>query len=100
LTKRWVSQGLNPSYGLNAIRGYLDPDESAIGTAVNIRHVAATPAGHDVPAEAEVTAVDGRHVTFKVTTRDDKEEIGAGTHEHAVIDRARFDGRLAMKRES
>src|SRR3954464_6195517 len=58
---------------LNAIRGYLDPGESAVGTAVNIRHLAATPVGHDVTAEAEVTGVDGRTVTFKVTARDETE---------------------------
>jgi fluoroacetyl-CoA thioesterase len=83
---------------LNAIRGYLDPGESAVGTAVDIRHLAATPAGQDVTAEAEVTKVDGRHITFRVTARDATEEIGAGTHERAVIDRAKFDARLAAKR--
>jgi fluoroacetyl-CoA thioesterase len=83
---------------LNAIRGYLDPGESAVGTAVDIRHLAATPAGQDVTAEAEVTKVEGRHVTFKVTARDETEEIGSGTHERAVIDRARLDARLAKKR--
>jgi fluoroacetyl-CoA thioesterase len=65
---------------LNAIRGFLDQGESAVGTAVNIRHLAATPVGHDVTAEAEVTGVDGRHITFMVTARDGSEEIGAGTH--------------------
>ena len=40
---------------LNAVRGYLDPGESAVGTLVNIQHLAATPAGHQVIAEAEVT---------------------------------------------
>jgi fluoroacetyl-CoA thioesterase len=83
---------------LNAIRDYLDPSESAVGTAVNIRHLAATPAGHEVTAQAEVTKVDGRHITFKVSARDEREEIGAGTHERAVIDRARLDARLAAKR--
>src|SRR5882757_7500999 len=83
---------------LNAIRGYLDPGESAVGTAVDIRHLAATPAGHEVMAEAEVTKVEGRHITFKVTAHDEKEEIGSGTHERAVIDRARLDARLAKKR--
>ena len=82
---------------LNAIRGYLDPGESAVGTAVSIRHVAATPVGHDVTAEAEVTGVDGRHVRFKVTARDENEEIGSGTHERAVIDLKRLGERLAMK---
>ena len=83
---------------LNAIRGYLDPGESAVGTAVDVRHLAATPAGHDVTAEAEVTKVEGRTVTFKVTARDETEQIGSGTHERAVIDRARLETRLAKKR--
>ena len=30
---------------LNAIRGYLDTGESAVGTTVDVRHLAATPAG-------------------------------------------------------
>src|SRR6266568_2975064 len=63
---------------LNAIRGYLDPGESAVGTAVDIRHVAATPVGHEVTAQAEVTAVDGRRIAFNVSARDETEEIGNG----------------------
>jgi len=85
---------------LNAIREFLDPSESAVGTAVDVRHLAATPVAHQVTAEAEVTGVDGRRITFKVSARDDKEEIGAGTHERMVIDRARLDARLATKRKS
>jgi fluoroacetyl-CoA thioesterase len=82
---------------LNAIRGYLDPGESAVGTAVNIRHVAATPVGHHVTAEAVVTKVDGRRVEFDVSAHDDKEEIGNGTHERMVVDMARLDQRLKAK---
>jgi fluoroacetyl-CoA thioesterase len=85
------------SAALNAIREFLDPGESAVGTAVDIRHLAATPVGYNVTADAEVTKVDGWHITFKVSARDDKEEIGTGTHERAVIDRRRFDARLAAK---
>jgi acyl-coenzyme A thioesterase PaaI-like protein len=51
---------------LNAIRAYLDPGESAVGTAVNVRHVAATPVGRLVTGEAEVTKVDGRQIKFTV----------------------------------
>ena len=82
---------------LNAIRGYLDPGESAVGTAVDIRHLAATPAGHEVMAEAQVTGVDGRRVTFNVSARDETEEIGRGTHERMVVDVRRLDQRLAAK---
>ena len=82
---------------LNAVRAYLDPGESAVGTAVNIKHLAATPAGHQVTAEAVVTKVDGRRIEFDVTARDETEEIGKGTHERMVVDMARLDKRLAAK---
>lgn len=82
---------------LNAVRDYLDPGESAVGTAVDIRHIAATPAGHQVTAEAEVTKVDGRRIEFKVSARDETEEIGNGTHERMVVDMGRIDQRLKAK---
>src|SRR5438477_897525 len=82
---------------LNAIRGYLDAGESAVGTAVDVRHLAATPAGHEVTAEAEVTGVDGRRVMFNVSARDEKEEIGRGTHERMVVDLRRLGERLSAK---
>jgi fluoroacetyl-CoA thioesterase len=83
---------------LNAVRGYLDPGESAVGTVVNVRHLAATPVGHQITAEAEVTEVDGRRVAFKVSARDDTELIGEGTHERMVVDLARLDKRLQAKK--
>jgi fluoroacetyl-CoA thioesterase len=82
---------------LNAIRDYLDPDETAVGTKVSIKHLAATPVGHQVEAEAEVIKVDGRRVEFKVTARDETEEIGAGTHERMVVNLGRLKSRLAAK---
>ena len=82
---------------LNAIREYLEPGESAVGTVVNVRHLAATPVGHQVTAEAEVTKVDGRRIEFKVSARDEMEEIGDGTHERVVVDRARLGKRLKEK---
>jgi fluoroacetyl-CoA thioesterase len=85
---------------LNAIRGYLDAGESAVGTAIDVRHLAATPAGHEVTAEAEVTRVDGRRVAFNVQARDEKEEIGRGTHERMVVDLRRLDERLSAKRKA
>ena len=82
---------------LNAVRNYLDPGESAVGTVVNVRHIAATPAGHRVTAEAEVTKVDGRRIEFKVSARDEIEPIGVGTHERMVVDMNRLDQKLKAK---
>ena len=82
---------------LNAVRDYLDPGESAVGTVVNIRHLAPTPAGNRVTAEAVVTKVDGRRIEFDVIARDEFEEIGNGTHERMVVDLARLARRLDAK---
>jgi fluoroacetyl-CoA thioesterase len=82
---------------LNAIKPYLEAGESAVGTAIDMRHLAATPVGHEVTAHAEVTEVDGRRVKFKVSARDETEEIGSGDHERMVIDLQRLSQRLAAK---
>jgi predicted thioesterase len=85
---------------LNAIRDYLEPGESAVGTAVDIKHLAATPVGHQVTATAEVTKVDGRRIEFNVSACDEQEEIGAGTHERMLVDMARLNKKLAAKARS
>jgi fluoroacetyl-CoA thioesterase len=85
---------------LNAIKAYLDPGESAVGTQVDVRHLAPTPVGAKVLGEAEVTRVDGRRVAFAVSARDDAEEIGAGTHERVIVDLVRLARRLDAKHAS
>jgi fluoroacetyl-CoA thioesterase len=79
---------------LNAIRAYLDPGESAVGTAVNIRHLAAMPVGRLVTGEAEVAEVSGRQIEFTVRATEGNKEIGAGSHSRVVIDAAKFTQRL------
>jgi fluoroacetyl-CoA thioesterase len=82
---------------LDAIRDYLEPGESAIGTAVDIRHLAATPVGQHVTAEAQVTQAEGRRLVFAVTARDEADEIGRGSHERMVVDLQRLARRLDAK---
>jgi fluoroacetyl-CoA thioesterase len=85
---------------LNAIRPFFDAGESAVGTAVNVQHLAATPVGHQVRAEAEVIGVEGKRIIFRVRADDETVEIGNGTHERVVIDVSRFSKRLAAKAKS
>jgi fluoroacetyl-CoA thioesterase len=82
---------------LAAVRSYLEPGESAVGTAVAVRHLAATPEGRHVTGEAEVTGVDGKRIEFSVRAVEGGKEIGIGTHQRAVIDFAKFTARLASE---
>ncbi|MBV8188077.1 MAG: thioesterase family protein [Alphaproteobacteria bacterium] len=85
---------------LNAIKPYLDAGESAVGTAVDVKHLAATPVGRDVTATAEVVGIEGRRIDFKVSASDGTDEIGKGTHQRIVIDLRSFNERLARKAAS
>ncbi len=81
-----------------AIDPLLPEGQASVGTALNIRHLAATPLGGKVRARAEVTAVDGRQVQFRVQVWDETELVGEGEHTRFIIDRARFSQRVAAKK--
>jgi fluoroacetyl-CoA thioesterase len=82
---------------LNAIKPYLDAGESALGTHVDVRHLAATPVGRRVVGEAKVTKVDGRRIEFSIWATDGDEEIGVGTHERVVVELSKLSERLKAK---
>ena len=73
-----------------AIAAVLKETETTVGTALNIEHIAATPVGLEVRAEAEVTAVDGKVITFQIHAYDEAGEIGRGTHKRVIVNSQRF----------
>jgi len=79
---------------LLALAGHLDHDEATLGVHVDISHEAPTPPGAPVTVEVELTAVDGRTLTFAVQARDDAAVISRGTHRRAIITPSRFHARL------
>ncbi|GIL12407.1 MAG: thioesterase [Chloroflexota bacterium] len=80
-----------------AIDHLLPEGQASVGTALDVRHLAATPLGQQVRARAEVTRVEGRQVVFKVQAWDEQELIGEGTHTRFVIDVTRFTQRVESK---
>lgn len=82
---------------LNALKPYFEADETAVGSRVDVIHLAATVVGRKVKGKAEVVRVDGRRIEFKVRATDGGEEIGIGTHERMVINLEKFADRLAKK---
>lgn len=73
-----------------AIAGALPDDKTSVGMELAISHLSATPVGMEVRAEAEVTAVDGNIITFKVAAFDESGKIGEGTHKRALVTSQRF----------
>ena len=73
-----------------AIAGALSDTQTTVGTMLNIEHTSATPVGLEVRAEAEVTAVEGKVITFAVAAFDEAGEIGRGTHKRVIVNSQKF----------
>ncbi|QEX24541.1 hypothetical protein FRZ61_44820 [Hypericibacter adhaerens] len=73
-----------------AIRDCYEAGEVSVGTKVDIEHLAAAPLGQAIEASAEVVAVQGRRVDFKVEAHQGGRLVMQGRHQRAVVDLARF----------
>jgi fluoroacetyl-CoA thioesterase len=68
-----------------ALADILQPDETSVGVAVEVEHVAATPIGHQVTCVARIVHVDRALITFQVTAQDERELIARGLHKRRVV---------------
>ena len=82
---------------LAAVEDLLPAGCQSLGIHLDVRHFAGTPVGLKVQATAELIAIEGRTLTFKVDARDETEPIGGGTHQRVVVTVARFDERVQKK---
>jgi len=73
-----------------AIAQCLSDTQTTVGTALNIEHISATPVGMEVRAEATVTAVEGKVITFELHAYDEAGEIGKGTHKRVLVNSQKF----------
>ena len=73
-----------------AIEEAMDETKTTVGTELNIQHISATPVGLEVRAEATVTAVDGKVISFEVRAFDEAGEIGKGTHKRVIVPTQKF----------
>ncbi len=73
-----------------SIAPFLAEGESSVGISMNLAHTSATPVGMEVRAESEVTAVEGRKVTFQIIAYDEAGQIGSATHERFIVKAERF----------
>ena len=73
-----------------AIADALGENQTTVGTMLSIEHLSATPVGLEVRAEAEVTAVEGKVITFALRAFDEAGEIGRGTHKRVMVNSQKF----------
>ncbi len=80
-----------------ALASALPPGQTSVGTVIELRHTAPTPPGLSVTARAELTAVEGRRLRFRVTAWDEIEQVAEGWHIRVIVDQERFLHRALAK---
>jgi len=76
---------------------HLQAGEQSVGISMSLKHLAATPLGMEVRIKTEITAVEGKKVTFRLEAYDEMEKIGEATHERFIIQADKFNARVADK---
>ena len=82
-----------------SVASELEEGSGTVGTALNVKHVAATPVGMKVTCETELIKVDGRALTFSVKAFDEKGLIGEGEHERFIVFNEKFQAKADAKLE-
>lgn len=80
-----------------ALSGTLEEGVTTVGTQMNVSHVAATPVGMEVWAEATLTAQDGRAYTFSIEAYDAAGLIGKAEHQRFAVKVDRFMAKTNAK---
>ena len=82
-----------------SVQPELEEGSGTVGTALNVKHVSATPVGMKVTCDTELIKVDGRALTFSVKAYDETGLIGEGEHERFIIFADKFQAKANAKLE-
>ncbi len=89
--------GIMEGAALKAVDPHLPHGFATVGSHLDVKHLAATPVGMKVYATAELTAIEGKKLTFIIEAFDEKEKIGEGTHQRYIIQLDKFIKRTEEK---
>lgn len=82
---------------IDALSRHLSEGQISVGSKVDVRHLAPSPIGSRVRAEAVAREVDGTRVVFEVEIFDEIEKVGSAVHERHVLEFERYIRRLEKK---
>ena len=80
-----------------SVAEYLNEGCGAVGTKVDIGHVASSPVGMKITCDSELIEIEGRKLVFKVEAYDEKGLIGKGTHERFIVENKKFQEKTDNK---
>jgi predicted thioesterase len=82
---------------VDALAPYLPAGSTTVGVRIDVQHLAATPVGFCVRAQAMLRAQDGRKLTFEIVAHDNTEKVAEAVHQRVVVEQQRFVQRVGSK---
>ena len=73
-----------------ALEGCIAESHTTVGSWVELDHLAPSPVGRTVTAEAVLLGVHGRRLEFSITLTDGEKEVAKVRHRRVIVDRAKF----------
>ena len=89
---------LMDSAAINAVKDYLPEGYITVATKISIVHIAATPLGMAVTAEATLVDIFQNRLAFEVAAFDEMEKVGEGTVERYIIDLEKFTRQMLERK--
>lgn len=80
-----------------SVAEYLEPGMGTVGTRLELDHLAPTPVGMKVLCESVLEKVEGRKLTFSITAKDEKGEIGRAVHQRFLVEEEKFQNKADQK---
>lgn len=77
----------------------LDEGMGTVGIHLELEHLAPTPVGMKVYCESVLEKAEGRKLTFSITARDEKGEIGKASHERFIVEEEKFQNKANQKNQ-
>ncbi len=84
---------------INSVKDHVPEGYISVATKISIAHLAATPLGMTVTAEATLIDIFQNRLTFEVTAFDEMEKIGEGTVERYIIDLEKFTKKMLARKK-
>jgi fluoroacetyl-CoA thioesterase len=82
---------------MEALRPFMEEGEISLGTEICVSHSAATPPGMHVEVDVTLLEINGSKTKWSIVARDEREVIGAGSHERFSINSEKFASIVAKK---
>jgi predicted thioesterase len=77
-----------------AVALHLEEGETTVGSMISTSHLKPSKIGASISAVAELTAIDGRKLSFKISAYDGDTLIGEGEHVRFIVNREKFLSKL------